>query len=109
MVQAGFSQGQIAINNRGTIAFAAQLDADVNFDGIQDTGVYIDRGGKISAVVRTGTVIPGLGTVRHVNNPFVVGSPYPHPSVSINASDEVLTQVILDTGETYTIVASQHH
>ena len=67
----------------------AQLDADTNGDSFQDTGVYLYDAGAIRTVVRTGTVIPGLGTVVHVNNPFFVGGAYPWPLVHLNERGQV--------------------
>ncbi len=106
MVNTTFSQGAHGINNGGDVAFVAQLDADSNGDGIQDTGVYLYDHGEISTVVRTGTVIPGLGTVAHTNNPFFVGAPTPWPGVDLNERGEVLTQVILTNGEVHVVVAN---
>jgi hypothetical protein len=108
MVQATFSQGNHGINNHGDIAFAAQLKKDVNDDGLQDTGVYVDHDGEISTVVRTGTVIPGLGTVAHtnyINFPYFYDGKYPIPGVFINDRGDVLTQVILENGDNYIVVA----
>ncbi|MEI7996338.1 MAG: choice-of-anchor tandem repeat NxxGxxAF-containing protein [Methylococcaceae bacterium] len=76
--QTGFNPGQVDINNSGIVVFAAQLVDDVDNDGNQDTGVYVYSRGKISTVVRTGTVIPGIGKVAIVNNTYSVGS-YPTP------------------------------
>jgi len=108
MANSTFNQGAHGINAAGDVAFVAQLDADADSDGVQDTGVYLYHAGKISTVVRTGTVIPGLGTVAHTNNPFFVGSPYPWPTVHLNSRGEVLTQVILTNGNTYVVVATPH-
>jgi hypothetical protein len=109
MMQTTFNQGSVAINNSGVVAFVAKLDADVNGDGIKDTGVYVNNGRTITTVVRTGTEIPGLGTVKLTNNPiFVSGSDFPWPGIRINDHGEVLTQVILENGDTYVIVASPH-
>ena len=108
MVQTTFSMGNHGINNRGEIAFAAQFKKDGNEDGLQDTGVYVDHDGDISTVVRTGTVIPDLGTVAHVNVtyfPFFGDGKYPIPGVFIDDRGEVLTQVILENGDNYIVLA----
>jgi hypothetical protein len=43
------------------------LETDVDGDGKPDTGVYIaSRGGALSLVALTGTVIPSIGTVVSV-------------------------------------------
>ena len=106
MANTTFNQGAHAINNAGAVAFVAQLDADTNGDSVQDTGVYLYDAGAIRTVVRTGTVIPGLGTVVHVNNPFFVGGAYPWPGVHLNERGQVLTQVVMDTGLTHVVVAT---
>lgn len=106
MTNTTFNQGSHDINNAGQVAFVAQLDADINGDSIQDTGVYLYDAGAIRTVVRTGTVIPGLGTVVHVNNPFFVGGTFPWPLVHLNERGQVLTQVVMDTGLTHVVVAT---
>ncbi len=100
------NQGGHAINNAGQVAFVAQLDADVNGDGFTDTGVYVYDKGALRTVVRTGMVIPGLGTVAHTNNPFFVGGPNPWPGVHLNDRGQILTQVILTSGVAHVVVAT---
>jgi hypothetical protein len=100
------TQGAHAIDNAGNVAFVAVLDADINGDGVDDTGVYLWSGGTIRTVVRTGTAIPSLGTVVHVNNAYYVGGPNPWPGVHMNERGQILTQVIVDTGANYVIVAT---
>jgi hypothetical protein len=83
----------------------------VNEDGFQDTGVYIDHDGAISTVVCTGTVIRSPGTVAHTNPtyfPIFGDGKYPIPGVFINDRGEVLTQVILENGDNYIVVARPH-
>ena len=87
-------------------AFSAVLDADSNGDGVDDTGVYLWSNGKITAVVKTGTVIPEKGTVVRVNNAYDVGTPNPWPEVHMNERGQILTQVIMDTGASYVIIAT---
>lgn len=54
------------LNNRGEVVFAATLDTDEDADGVPDAGVYVWSGGSLSLVARTGTVIPGVGTIVDV-------------------------------------------
>jgi hypothetical protein len=54
------------LNNRGDVSFSATLDTDDNSDGIADTGLYVFLKGSLSLVARTGTVIPGLGTIAYL-------------------------------------------
>jgi hypothetical protein len=106
MKNATQSQGSHAIDNSANVAFSAVLDADSNGDGVDDTGVYLWSNGKITAVVKTGTVIPKKGTVVHVNNAYYVGSLNPWPEVHMNERGQILTQVIMDDGANYVIIAT---
>ena len=45
------------------MVFGGSLDTDVNHDGIGDTGVFVWSAGTLRLVARTGTIIPGVGTV----------------------------------------------
>jgi hypothetical protein len=56
----------IAINDRGDVEFLATLDTDDNQDGRLDTGLYQWSRGSVDLIARTDTVLPGLGTVRHI-------------------------------------------
>ena len=49
---------------------------------------------------------PGKGIVVHVNNAYDVGTPNPWPEVHMNERGQVLTQVIMDTGANYVIIAT---
>jgi hypothetical protein len=83
-------------------------DKDVNEDGLQDTGVCVDHGGIISTVVRTGAVIPDLGTVAYTNPPYFPSwgdGKYPIPGVFINERGEVVTPVLLENGDNSIVVA----
>lgn len=105
MKNAAQMQGSHAIDNAGNVAFSAILDADNDHNGVDDSGVYLWSRGTISAVVRTGTVIPGLGTVVHVNNEDDVGTSS-WPEVHINERGQILTQVIMNTGANYVVLAT---
>lgn len=52
---------QLHLNQRGEVVFNALLDQNNN--GIGDTGLYQWSNGSLSVVARSGTVIPGLGTI----------------------------------------------
>jgi hypothetical protein len=101
MKNAAQNQGSHAIDNAGNVAFSVILD----HDGVDDTGVYLWSDGAIRAVVRTGTVIARLGTVAHVNNEYYVGSSS-SPEVHINERGQILTQVIMNTGANYVVLAT---
>jgi hypothetical protein len=70
MTRATTSQCCVDVNKAGEVAFAAQLDTDDDEDRIKDTGVFVKLGGSLRRVVRTGDVLPDIGTVRHVNWTF---------------------------------------
>jgi hypothetical protein len=62
----------VRLNNSNQISFVARLDTDANGDNIGDTGLYVLSKGKLQLVARTGTSIPGVGTIAHINNPLYV-------------------------------------
>jgi hypothetical protein len=45
---------------------SATLDTDANGDGFRDTGLYLWSHSKRRLVARTGTKIPGVGTIAHL-------------------------------------------
>ena len=49
------------LNNRGDVSFAGKLDT-----GATATGLYVFSNGALSLVARTGTVIPGVGTIDYL-------------------------------------------
>jgi hypothetical protein len=49
------------LNNAGDVVFNAVLDTHTG--GIPDTGLYVWSRGSLRLVARTGTVIPGVGTI----------------------------------------------
>lgn len=54
---------QVHVNNSGEVVFNCILDTDVNSDGTADTGLFAWSHGSLRLVARTGTVIPGVGTI----------------------------------------------
>src|SRR5207302_10055741 len=66
LVSAGGDDEEYGLNNRGDVSFAAALDTDDNGDGIPDTGAYVYSGSSVRLVARTGTVVPGLGTIAYL-------------------------------------------
>ncbi len=65
-VTAGFFDATYDLNQRGDVSFAATLDTDANADGIADNGLYVFSKGSVQLVARTGTVIPGVGTIAYL-------------------------------------------
>jgi hypothetical protein len=68
---------QIHVNNGGEVVFNAKLDIDDNEDGLPDTGLYLWSHGSLRLVARTGTVIPGVGTIAHLVMNVLVAIPSP--------------------------------
>jgi hypothetical protein len=82
MFSAGCCDATYGLDNRGDVGLSATLDTDVNGDGVPDTGLYVLSHGSLGLVARTGTVIPGLGTIAYLglgparpNPPFAAGGP----------------------------------
>jgi len=73
-----FTAEQVSINNSGPgeIVFNALLDT-VNGEGVHDTGLYVWSRGSLRLVARTGTIIPGVGTVSQLAMPVITGGPPP--------------------------------
>jgi hypothetical protein len=57
---------QLHMNNAGEVVFNAALDTDDNADDLPDTGLYVWSHGSLRLVARTGTVIPGVGTIAQL-------------------------------------------
>src|SRR5262249_41451761 len=56
MVSASFNPANFDMNSKGDVAFNALLDTG-------EEGVYLYSKGALSLVAKTGTVIPGVGTI----------------------------------------------
>lgn len=104
---ASFFVGNHHLNDRGDVAYNAILDTDENGDGVDDTGLYVWSRGTISLVARTGTVIPGVGTIAHLNPPDLAGfSRGPLSFAPINDRGEVVFQAALNDGRGVLLVAT---
>ena len=77
---------QVHVNNPGEVAFNAILDTDVNGDGVPDTGLFVWSNGTLRLVARSGTVIPGVGTIAQLATAVtVIPEPLPFPSPNSGA------------------------
>jgi hypothetical protein len=88
------------LNNGGDVTFAAALDtgpADA-----PDTGLYVRVGGVLRLVARTGTVIPGVGTVAGLVNSL--GITFPSSGAIINNRGQVLFSALLTGGGNSTVL-----
>jgi hypothetical protein len=96
--------GNASLNNAGDIIFNGTLDTDENGDQLPDQGMYLWSRGQLSLFARTGTVLPGVGTVRSFVPPQ--GTVIPPPEVFVpnsgainNDSGQVLFSALLTNGE----------
>jgi hypothetical protein len=85
---------QIHVNNQGDIVFNAELDTDVNHDGVPDTGVFQWSHGQLSLVARTGTNIPGVGEVQDMLMNVILTPPPPNVSPNSGALNNDRGQVL---------------
>jgi hypothetical protein len=56
--------GPFGQNGQGDVSLTAALDSVTN--GLNDTGAYVWAHGTAAPVARTGTVIPGVGTISYL-------------------------------------------
>jgi hypothetical protein len=102
LVNASLVGGNVHINNRGDVVFSAVVDTDVDGDGFPDTGLFHWSQGKLSVIARTGTVIPGVGTVDELASPQLVIPPALIPTTTSGAinndAGQVLFQATLTDG-----------
>jgi hypothetical protein len=73
------------VNNAGEVVFNARLNTDVNGDGLPDSGLYVWSRGSVRLVARTGTKIPGLGTVSQLTTGVNIIPPPPPTSYFPNS------------------------
>lgn len=89
---------QLDMNSRGDVLFNATLDNDSNGDGIPDTGLFLWSQGTLHLVVRSGSVIEGMGTVAHLHAAAYVGLPWPSSGALINDRGQLVFEVTLTDG-----------
>ena len=110
LVNASLVGGNVHINNRGDVVFSGVVDTDVDGDGFDDTGLFQWSHGQLSVVARTGTVIPGVGTVDELASPQLVIPPSPIPTTTSGAINndrgQVLFQATLTDGRGVFLLAT---
>src|SRR5205814_2936327 len=104
-VTAGFFDATYDLNQRGDVSFAATLDTDDNADGIADNGLYVFSKGSVQLVARTGTVIPGLGTIAYLGLAPFAPSPLGTGGI-INERGQVLFFATFSDGRGVLLVAT---
>ena len=82
------------------MTFAAALDTGPA--ETPDTGLYVRVGGVLRLVARTGTVIPGVGTVAGLVNSL--GITFPSSGAIINNRGQVLFSALLTGGSNSTVL-----
>jgi len=89
------------VNDPGEVVFLLQYDADVNGDAHKDTGLFTWSDGDYEVVAKSGDVIPGVGTIRHMEKPVInptTNASSPQGYAVSNSRGQVLFQVTLDDG-----------
>jgi len=109
LLRASIIQFQLFINGRSDVVFSGTVNTDVNSDGIDDTGVWVSSGGKLRLVARTGTVVPGVGTLAEFINGFGTLPTLPSEANGgcvINNRGQVLFSAILSDGRIGLFIAT---
>jgi hypothetical protein len=103
MVTAATAPLAYHLNNRGDVSFAASLDTDGN--GSADAaGLYVAGQNGLQLVARTGTVIPGVGTIDYFSFPGDT-SLINFAGAVINDNGQLLFQATLTDGRGVLLVA----
>jgi hypothetical protein len=77
LVSASSVNSNSHINDVGDVVFAATLDSDADADGTRDTGIFHWSRGKLDVIARSGTVIPGVGTIYQFTATSITFPPPP--------------------------------
>jgi hypothetical protein len=99
------------VNNAGEVAFAAALDRN----GAVESGLYVwSHGSPPRLVARTGTVIPGIGTIGQVSTGTMIIPPPPpgtfYPAGGpINNRGQILFGATLSDGKTGVLLLATPH
>jgi hypothetical protein len=92
--------GNTNLNNPGDVVFNAALDTSHN--GVPDTGLFEWSHGRLSLIARSGTVLPGVGTVSNLTFNVIVTPPppivVPNSGAVINDRGQVLFGATLTDG-----------
>jgi len=98
------------VNNAGEVAFAAALDRN----GVVESGLYVWSRGSVRLVARTGTVIPGIGTIGQLSTGVAIIPPPPpgtfYPAGGpINNRGQILFGATLSDGKTGVLLLATPH
>jgi hypothetical protein len=103
LLSAGQQVETYGLNNRGDVSFVAALDTSSNGTG-PDMGAYVYSHGVINLVARTGTVIPGVGTIAYFYTSDAV--PFQTTGGATNSRGQVVLTATLTDGRVVLFVAS---
>lgn len=105
-VSAGSQDGTYSQNQRGQVAYAAALDTSTV--GVGDNGVYLFSSGQTSVVARTGTVMPGVGTIASLGlaSSGPATAPLNQDGGVLNDSGQVLFSATLTDGRVVLVLAT---
>ena len=105
LLTAPFFRLNYGVSNRSSVvAFAAVLDTRTNGTD-NDSGLYVLSTGGLRLVARTGTVIPGVGTISALTV-TVPGFPIPWSGGAINERGEIPFAATLTDGKTVLLLAT---
>jgi len=100
LVTASIVGGNTHLNNKGDVVFNAALDT--NHNGIPDTGLFEWSHGHLSLIARSGTVLPGVGTVKDFTFNVITTPPptivVPNSGADNNDRGQVLFGATLEDG-----------
>jgi hypothetical protein len=105
-LRAGFQLTGYDLNQSGDVSFAATLSTDVNNDGLADSGLYVFSNGSVRLVARTGTVIPGLGTIAYLGTSLDIIPSFFAAGAIINERGQVLFYATLTDGRGVLLLAT---
>ncbi|HEV3078775.1 MAG TPA: choice-of-anchor tandem repeat NxxGxxAF-containing protein [Gemmataceae bacterium] len=88
VVSTSINSGNYSINERGDVAFSVLLDNG-------DEGVYLWSHGALTLVAKTGTQIPGVGTIAGLDQ---YGTGLPNGYVDLNARGQIAFAAVLTNG-----------
>jgi hypothetical protein len=94
LLSASLIGGNEHINNRGDVVFSALLDSDLDGDGTLDTGLFQWSHGQLSLIARSGTVIPGVGTIFQLAATQLIFPPPPFVTPTSGAISNDRGQVV---------------
>lgn len=96
-------------NARGDVGFVVALDTSSYPSSGPDMGAYVSSHGVIRLVARTGTVIPGVGTIQYFGYSRVLSGgalPFSLTGGAVNARGQMILAATLTDGRTVLLVAS---